>query len=131
MIMLDTHALIWWIEGGGRLSERAAGVIGEQAARLISPISFWEFTVLVERGRVAVDRDVGLWCRDLLSTGAVRVASLTPSAAISAARLPDFHGDPADRFIYATARELEVPLISKDAKIRSYAAQRGDLEVIW
>lgn len=131
MILLDTHVLIWWIEDGGRLSDRAARAIEEQEGRLVSPISFWEFAALVERGRVVVDRDVRQWCRDLLSAGAVRVAPLTPLAAISAARLPDFHGDPADRFIYATARELEVPLLSKDARIRGYAAQRGDLEVIW
>lgn len=71
------------------------------------------------------------WCRDLLTAGTVQIATLTPFAAISAARLLEFHGDPADRFIYATVRELAVPLISKDAKIREYAAQRGDVEVIW
>jgi PIN domain nuclease of toxin-antitoxin system len=59
------------------------------------------------------------------------VATLTPSAAISAARLPEFHGDPADRLIYATARELGVALVSKDTKIREYARRRGDVEVIW
>jgi PIN domain nuclease of toxin-antitoxin system len=130
MILLDTHVLIWWIEGGGRLSQRATGVL-EDKVKLVSPITFWELTVLVERGRIVVDRDVGQWCRDVLVAGSVRIASLTPSAAISAARLQDFHGDPADRFIYATARELNVPLVSKDEKIRAYAAQRGDVEVIW
>lgn len=131
MILLDTHALIWWIEGSGRLSGRAAAAIEDDAPAVISPISFWEVAVLVERGRIGVDRDLGRWCRDLLASGRAHVATLTPSAAISAARLPDFHGDPADRFIYATARELSVALVSKDARIREYARDHGDVQVIW
>ena len=131
MILLDTHVLIWWIEDGGRLSKRAAAAIEGNGPRLVSPISFWELTVLVQRGRVTMDRDVNQWCRDLFVAGAAQVASLTPSAAIAAARLPDFHGDSADRFIYATAHELDAALISKDTKIRDYATERGDLEVIW
>jgi PIN domain nuclease of toxin-antitoxin system len=131
MILLDTHALIWWIEGGGRLSQRAATSIEEGAPAMVSPISFWELAILVERGRVSVDRDLAIWCRDLLASGAAQVAPLTASAVIAAARLPEFHGDPADRLIYATARELGVPLVSKDARIRGYAARRGDAQVIW
>jgi PIN domain nuclease of toxin-antitoxin system len=131
MILLDTHALIWWIEESGHLSKRAAAAIEEHGPALVSPISFWELTVLVDRGRVSVDRDLPRWCRDLLASATAEVATLTPFAAISAARLPEFHGDPADRLIYATARELDVPLVSKDAKIREYARRRGDVEVIW
>ena len=131
MILLDTHVLIWWIVGGGRLSERASAAIGEHTQVLVSPVSFWELAVLVERGRVAVDRDLTQWCRDLLASGSAQVATLTPFAAISAARLPEFHGDPADRFIYATARELGVAVVSKDARIREYARRFGNVEVIW
>ena len=131
MILLDTHALIWWMEGSGRLSEGAAAAIEEHAPALVSPISFWELAVLVERERISIDRDLSRWCRDLLASAAAEVAPLPPSAAISAARLLGFHGDPADRFIYATARELGIPLVSKDAKIRDYARQRGDVNVIW
>jgi len=131
MILLDTHVLIWWIEESERLSDRAAEAIEEYGPALVSPISFWELAVLVDRGRVSVDRDLSRWLRDLLASAMAEVATLTPSAAISAARLPGFHGDPADRLIYATARELNVALISKDAKVRQYAQQRGDVEVIW
>lgn len=131
MILLDTHALIWWIEESGRLSERAADAIRVRGPALVSPISFWELAVLVERGRVSIDRELPRWCRDLLASSMAEVAALTPSAAISAARLPEFHGDPADRFIYATARELDIALVSKDTRIAEYARRRGDVEVIW
>lgn len=131
MILLDTHALIWWIEESGHLSDRAAAAIEQRGPALVSPISFWELATLIERGRVAVDRELTRWCRDLLASATVEVATLTPSAAIAAARLPEFHGDPADRLIYATARELGVLLVSKDTRIREYAQRRGDVEVIW
>jgi PIN domain nuclease of toxin-antitoxin system len=131
LILLDTHAVIWWIEDSGRLSERASEAIAADSPPLISPISLWELAVLVERGRVSVDRDLPSWCRDLLASGKGRIATLTPSAAIAAACLPEFHGDPADRFIYATALELKVALISKDGRMREYAGRRGAVEVIW
>lgn len=131
MIVLDTHVLIWWTEDRGRLSARAAAGIAAQSPPLVSPISMWELAMLVERGRVTIDRDVARWCRDLLATGRVRMATLTASMAIAAARLPEFHGDPADRFIYATARELGATLASKDERMREYGRRRGDVEVIW
>ena len=106
-------------------SRRAAAAIEEQPPALVGPISFWELTVLTDRGRIAVDREVSQWCRDLLTSGVVQVATLTPLAAISAARLREFHGDPADRFIYATTRELAVPLCSKDAQIRAVRRPAG------
>lgn len=130
MTLLDTHVLVWWIEGARRLSPRATAAI-EERAPLVSPISFWELAVLVEQGRISIDRDLSRWCRDLLASGTVRVAPLTAMAAVSAARLPGFHGDPADRLIYATARELGVSLVSKDSKIQDYARERGDVEVLW
>lgn len=130
MILLDTHVLIWWMEGVGRLSDAAAAAVSGSAP-VVSPISFWELAVLVDQGRVALDRDVSRWCRDLLASGTVGTATLTPSAAIAAAQLPGFHGDPADRLIYATARELGISLVSKDEKIREYARSRRGVEVIW
>jgi len=59
------------------------------------------------------------------------MAELTASAAIAAALLPRFHGDPADLFIYATAAELGVPLVSKDQEIRRYAEQHRGVQALW
>ena len=98
---------------------------------LVSPISFWELAVLLERGRVSIDQELPRWCRDFLATSMAEVAALIPSTAISAARLPEFRGDLADRFIYATARELDIALVSKDTRFTEYARRRGDVEVIW
>jgi PIN domain nuclease of toxin-antitoxin system len=98
---------------------------------LVSPITFWELTVLIERGRIALDLDVLRWSRDLLAQEPVEIAPITPSIAIGAARLTGFHGDPADRLLYATAREMSVPLISKDGRIQRYARGHADVKVVW
>jgi len=87
--------------------------------------------VLVQRGRIKVDKEFAVWTRDVLADPSVGVAQLTPSAAVTAAGLPGFHGDPADRFIYATAKELAVPLASKDGRISDYAGLRDDVHVMW
>ena len=133
MVLLDTHALLWWQAGGERLSAAAARAIARSDAILVSPISCWEVATLLARGRIALDRDVYAWVRDLFSSDEVELAPLTAQAAVGAAQLgaAGFHGDPADRFLYATALEHGVPLVTKDDSIRSYAEKVGDLRTIW
>jgi len=54
------------------------------------------------------------------------LAQLTPEIAIESTRLPEtFHGDPADRIIFATARKLGARLMTRDRRMRKYAAQQG------
>lgn len=124
--------ILWWQAGGERLSRRAAREIARADSVLVSPISLWEIATLLKKGRIVLDRDVYVWSQDLLSDERIEVTPLTPPAAVMAALLPDdFPGDPADRFLYATASDLIAPLITKDGGIRSYAADRKDVKVIW
>jgi len=67
----------------------------------------------------------------LLVGGGVEIAELTSSVAIATALLAGFHGDPADRFIYATAAELGAALVSRDQAMRRYAEQHRDIQVVW
>jgi PIN domain nuclease of toxin-antitoxin system len=133
MIMLDTHVLLWWQAGGERLSAGAARAIARAEVLLISPISCWEVATLLSKGRIALDRDVYVWVRDLFGAQQVQLAPVPPQVAVSAAMLgaAGFHGDPADRFLYATALEHSVPLVTKDESIRSFAEKAGDLRTIW
>ena len=133
MILLDTHVLLWWQAGGDRLSATARRTIAAAAMILVSPVSFWEIALLVTKGRIGLDRDPSVWVQDFLQTDRVEVAELTPTAAVAAARLPlsGFPGDPADGFLYATARERDVPFLSKDERIRAHARSVRDLRVIW
>ena len=131
-VLLDTHVVVWWKAGGERLSARARREIARADVLLISPLSFWEIGMLASRRRLALDRNLLEWIADLLEEPNIEIAPLSARAAASAAELlPDFPGDPADRMIYATARELLVPMLSKDDGIRAYAADERDVRVIW
>ena len=133
MILLDTHAVLWWQAGGHRLSARAAQAIAKTETALISPISCWEIGTLLCKERIALDRELYTWISDLFSTDGVQPTPLTPQAAVGASLLGDagFHGDPVDRFLYATARELAVPFVTKDGRIHQFARDTGDLKTIW
>lgn len=112
MILLDTHVLPWWQADGARLSRRAARAIERADSILVSPVSYWEVSLLEAKGRIRLDRDPFQWVRDMLLDGRLMTAALSPSAAMYAGSLPahGFEGDPADAMIYATAMQERVPL---------------------
>ena len=138
-MLLDTHVLIWWANGDRLpLSATAlaaidaaiesAGQPGGTPGLLVSAISCWEVAMLAHRGRLALSLDVERWLALLASHPAVRLLALDVAVAVAATRLPEpFHADPADRFLVAQARELGIPLLSADSKIRSY----GHVRSLW
>jgi PIN domain nuclease of toxin-antitoxin system len=123
--------VLWWQAGGERLSSVAAQRIERADLRYLSPISCWEIAMLVSKDRIALDRPVGAWINDVLATNTVDSAELTPQVAVTAGRLEDFPGDPADRIIYATAVARQVPLVTKDAGLLTFARTSGDVRAYW
>jgi PIN domain nuclease of toxin-antitoxin system len=131
-VLLDTHVLIWWHAGGGRLSPTARRAIEDADAILVSPLTCWETATLHRLGRAVLDRDPLVWVGDLLREDRIVVAPVSPEAATWAGMLPDeFPGDPIDRLLYATARDRRVPLVSKDERLHEYAAAARDVDVMW
>lgn len=126
VIVLDTHVLLWWVNGGSELSARADELIAaEQAGAhgriLVSAITAWEVVMLQQRGRLRLAMDVDEWLRQVATLDRLEFVSISTNLAVQSVRLPEpFHKDPADRFIVALARELNVPLLSADQKIREY-----------
>lgn len=125
MILLDTHALIWWVSGDARLPESTAKLITQNLAEnavLISAISAWEMAQLVVRDRLVLSRPVSDWLDLVQAINGVYFVPIDHRVAVESVSLPgDFHKDPADRFLVATARLLGATLISCDDKIRAYA----------
>lgn len=105
MILLDTHVLLWTRFGYGNLGRRARAAI-ERAQRngnaSISAITFWEISLLQEKGRITLLSDIAAWRAALLRDGLVELP-VDGAIAARAGLLPDMHGDPADRLIVATA----------------------------
>jgi PIN domain nuclease of toxin-antitoxin system len=98
---------------------------------LVSIISVWEIALLVSRGKVALPAPLDDWTQFALSRPDLRLVGLTrPSVVIDSVNLPgEFHGDPADRFLVATARAHRAKLATCDRKIIEYA-RAGHVEVL-
>ncbi|MDP1722315.1 MAG: type II toxin-antitoxin system VapC family toxin [Candidatus Gottesmanbacteria bacterium] len=122
MILLDTHALVWWANETALLSSRSRLAIdGEikNGAVASSAMSAWEICLLVKAGRVTLATDIETWLRDLEILPYFRFIPVDVHIAKSAVFLPNWsHKDPADRIIVATALRLGVPIVTKDEKIR-------------
>jgi PIN domain nuclease of toxin-antitoxin system len=122
VIVLDTHAWLWWLTAPEHLSDAAQEAIDQARSIGVSTLSAWEISMLASRGRISLDREVGLWVRQALADA--RIESLAPNSVVAvAAGLLDaksFPGDPADRLIYATARSAEATLITRDRAIRTF-----------
>ena len=125
MIVLDTHAWIWWVTEPERLSAVARETIDGATGIGVSTLSAWEVAMLASRKRIALDRDVDVWVSQALAEP--RVEPLLPSAAIAVAagllNAQTFPGDPADRLIYATARANRAQLVTRDAAIQAFDPQ--------
>ncbi len=129
MIVLDTHAWIWWVGETGDLSPRAAEAIAGAERVGVCAISCWEVAMLVARKRLALEPGVERWVRSALARPEVAALDLTPAAALRAGGLEgaNFPGDPADRFIYATAVDRGVPLRHQGRRHRGLRPVPSDL----
>jgi PIN domain nuclease of toxin-antitoxin system len=134
MVLLDTCAAIWLLE---QQPLSPASLVAIRAASgslavFVSSVSAWEVGLLARRPRsaLAFQPSPEVWFDDLLGLPAVRLIPLSHRAAIAASSLPgNFHRDPADRLLIATARDLRVPLVTRDRRILDYARQ-GHVDAI-
>ena len=122
MIVLDTHAWIWWASDPARIGRRGRAAI-EAADRIGVPaVCGYEVAAAVSRGRITLDRAPLEWIEQALALPRVELLPLTPAVAVKATQLGAFHGDPADRLIVATALLADATLVTKDRNIRAYGA---------
>jgi PIN domain nuclease of toxin-antitoxin system len=121
VILLDTATWIWRASDPERLSPRARRAIDQADGALVSAISVWEVAMLVAKRRIQLDRPVERWVDIALALPGIQLAPLEPAIAVRSTKLPgEFHPDPADRIIVATALENSVPILTPDERIRSY-----------
>ena len=129
LLILDTNALLWLRSGDGRLGTVARGEIERawQADELaVSAISFWEVAMLAAKGRLRLDIDVLAWQREHLEQGVVEMP-VDGETGIRAAGLANFHADPADRLIVATALAGH-RLVTSDRRILGWPGSLNRLD---
>lgn len=128
MIVLDTHAWIWWVNESATLTASARHEIDLANQLGVHPISCWEVAMLVEKGRLGLRMETEQWVNVALQRPRVTLLPMSPRAAVLAARLPGgFHGDPADRLIVASCLIDGASLVTKDANIHAW----GGVQVVW
>jgi len=123
-VLLDTHALIWWMEEAERLSLRARATIQNPKNRiLISAAVAWELAIKVKAGKFSpaslVDK-----LDHYLEQAALLEPTITIEHATRAGSLPLHHRDPFDRLLVAQALSLQIPIVSADALFDKYAVER-------
>lgn len=123
MILLDTHALLWWVAGDRRLSAAVRGTV-EDLGALVSVVSLWEVAIKRDLARIEVDIDALV--DEIAATEGFAFLPVTVPHAVTFAALPKLHGDPFDRMLVAQATVEHVPLGSRDRAMRNYA-----IDTVW
>jgi PIN domain nuclease of toxin-antitoxin system len=122
--LLDTHTWIWWNMNPGKLSKKVKMLISNTEGYdelLLSAISPWEFSKLLEKKRLGISCNPEDWIKVALDMPKLRVIPLHPILAYRSTVLPKpFHDDPADQIIVASAREENAIILTKDQKILAY-----------
>lgn len=118
MIVLDTHAVLWWTLEPQRLSKAAQRAINHADSLGVPAIVFWEVALLTRKRRIRLGATALEWTRDVCSLSRVEALDLTPEIAVLAESLA-MQADPADRFIVGTALHHNAALVSGDEAIHA------------
>lgn len=125
-LLLDTHALLWFVAGDRRLGRAARTAMQDDGATLhISAASVWELAIKSARGRLELAVPVDHYLSDRVQEGYVVLPVAWPHAA-AVERLPRHHDDPFDRLIVAQAMAEQMPVVSRDRIFGKYG-----IDVIW
>ncbi len=126
-LLLDTHIWLWFALPDQRLAAPAREAI-EQAITAgnlrVSVMSIWEISMLEAASRIHLGIPVNEWMEIALALPGLTCLPLETPLILDAHRLPgDFHKDPADRLLVATARHFNLTFVTEDRKILDYAQQ--------
>jgi PIN domain nuclease of toxin-antitoxin system len=123
VVILDTHIWVWWNQNDPKLSSYQRNEIENNRSDGIGicTITLVEISRLVKLQRITLPRTLEEWFSIALGIEGVLLIPITPTIAIDGINLPgEFHKDPADRLIVATARVNDCPLVTADKQILGY-----------
>lgn len=123
-LVLDTHILIWYVEGIKLTEEHIDLIEKSRTARqlYISAISVWEIAMLASKGRIVINIPIKEWVERVVTNLDINLIDLSPDILIESSLLPNYeYKDPADRMIIASVRSTNSQLMTFDQKIIDYA----------
>jgi len=132
VILVDTHALVWWVSDPKRIPTKARraldAAVKARESVAVSSISIWEIAMLVARKRLEFTIDAESWITAVEALPFFTFIPLDNRIAVRSVELDGFpNRDPADRIIVATALGLGATVVTADSRLRGYKA----LATIW
>lgn len=123
-ILVDTHALVWWMVESPRLSRRAAATFSDPNNRIVvSAVVAWELAVKVNAGKIHPPSLISK-LEEAVAQQALAELPITLEHAVRGGLLPLHHRDPFDRLLVAQAQSLKLPILSADAALDDYDVRR-------
>lgn len=117
ILLLDAHALVWWLRGDPELSDAARRAITDPSnAVLVSAATIWELALKRARGKINLDGNLATAIAD----AGFSSLPVTGEDAEHAAALPAHHRDPFDRMLVAQAARLDAILVTRDRAMGAY-----------
>jgi PIN domain nuclease of toxin-antitoxin system len=114
-LLLDTHIWIWLLEKSAKIRPAVLRACSDERNEIwVSPISTWEALTLASKKRIQIPENWAAWLT--LALSGARQAPLTHEIALASCQLP-LHPDPADRLIAATAKVLDMTLVTSDDRL--------------
>lgn len=126
MYLLDTHALLWYLNDNKSLPQKTTKLINEAEDIFVSIASLWEIAIKQGLGKLDIDysiKDIASLCNDK----SITVLGIHPEELDVLKSLPNIHNDPFDRLIIAQSLVNDLILITKDSKIQMYDC----IKTIW
>ena len=124
-VLLDTHTLLWWLDGDRRLSRRARNLIADDDHTvLVSAASAWEISTKVRLGKLPGATKVAAELPAILRQQNFEPLEITVVHALRAGNLPGPHRDPFDRMLIAQAQDEDLALVSNQRVFDAYGVRR-------
>ena len=123
-ILLDSHALIWFLTGNRRCPQRVREIIETQDNVLVSAASAWEIATKVRLGKWPEAANIAANMMGVLIAHAFSTLDVTLEHGLLAGTLPGRHGDPFDRMLAAQAQIDDLPIVTNDPVFDQYGVNR-------
>jgi PIN domain nuclease of toxin-antitoxin system len=124
-LLLDSHALLWFINRDPHLSRTARAAIEDEDAKVfVSIASIWEIAIKIALGKLKLELELERELEDFLDQNGFNLLAIDYSHAARVATLPHHHGDPFDRLLVSQSLIEKMTLISHDPQLDAYGIKR-------
>lgn len=119
-MLLDTCALLWLVQGGGRLTPSTLEAINNEPVVYVSVISGFEIGLKYIKQKLSLPEQPASWFKKVMQHHDLTILALDLDVCVASTMLPMFHADPCDRFIIACAEINKLTVVTADGKFSEY-----------